>query len=81
MLFRSAPQKKKLSYMEAREFESMEQKIAEREAALEQLRDSLNEVAMKEPLRLEQLYKDIETAQQEVDALYSRWAELEEKAG
>ena len=68
-------------YMEAREFESMEQKIAEREAALEQLRDSLNEVAMKEPLRLEQLYKDIETAQQEVDALYSRWAELEEKAG
>ncbi|MEQ1885061.1 MAG: ABC-F family ATP-binding cassette domain-containing protein [Bryobacteraceae bacterium] len=74
-----APQKKKLSYMESREYETIEQKIAEHEASLEALQESVNEVAMNEPLKLEQLYKDIETAQREVDSLYARWAELEEK--
>ena len=42
---------------------------------------SVEEVALNEPRRLEQLYKEIEAAQQEVDSLYARWAELEEKAG
>ena len=42
---------------------------------------SVEEVALKEPRSLEKLYKEIEGAQQEVDLLYARWAELEEKAG
>jgi hypothetical protein len=42
---------------------------------------SVEEVALKEPRLLEKLYKEIEAAQQEVDLLYARWAELEEKAG
>jgi septal ring factor EnvC (AmiA/AmiB activator) len=29
--------------------------------------------------RLEQLHREIEAQQSEVDALYARWAELEEK--
>ena len=34
---------------------------------------------MKEPLRLEQLYTEIEAAQDAIDLLYARWAELEAK--
>jgi ATP-binding cassette subfamily F protein uup len=74
-------QKKKLSYLENREYESIEQAIAAKEEALHAKRASLQEVAMKEPRLLEQLYKEIEASQQEVDLLYARWAELEEKAG
>ena len=76
----SAP-KKKLSYMESREYESIEQRIAELEDGLHAKHMSVEEVALKEPRSLEKLYKEIEAAQQEVDALYARWAELEEKAG
>jgi len=77
----AAPQKKKLSYLEGREYESIEQTIAAKEEALHTKRASLQEVALKEPRLLEQLYKEIEASQQEVDLLYARWAELEEKAG
>jgi len=73
------PQKKKLSYIEGREFESIEQKIAALEEALHEKRGSVQEIAMKDPRRLEQVYQEIEAAQQEIDLLYARWAELEEK--
>jgi ABC transport system ATP-binding/permease protein len=76
-----APQKKKLSYMESREYESIEQRIAELEDLLHAKHMSVEEVALKEPRLLEKLYKEIESSQQEVDRLYARWAELEEKAG
>lgn len=75
----SASPKKKLSYMESREYESMEQRIADAEEALQEKRAALEEIAMKEPLRLEQHYREIEAAQGDVDLLYARWAELEEK--
>jgi ATP-binding cassette subfamily F protein uup len=75
----SPPSKKKLSYAENREYETMEQRISVLEDTLEQKRAALEEIAMKEPLRLEQHYKEIEGAQHEVDLLYARWAELEEK--
>jgi ATP-binding cassette subfamily F protein uup len=81
----SSSQKKKLSYIESREFEAMEQKIADLEEALHEKRASLEaaalEVSHKEPRRLETLYKEIETAQDEIDSLYVRWGELGEKAG
>ena len=76
-----AVSRKKLSYLENREYESIEQTIAEKEDALHAQRAALQEVGLKEPRLLEQLYKDIEASQQEVDLLYARWAELEEKAG
>jgi ATP-binding cassette subfamily F protein uup len=76
-----APQKKKLSYMESREYESIEERIAVLEDSLHAKHMSVEEVALKEPRLLEKLYKEIEAAQQEVDLLYARWAELEEKAG
>ena len=78
-----AQQKKKLSYIETREYDAMEQKIADLEAALKEKRASLETAALeashKDPRRLETLYKEIETAQQEIDSLYIRWGELEEK--
>ncbi len=75
----ATPQKKKLSYMESREYESMEEKLVILEETLHRKRESLQEVAMKDPRRLEQLYAEIEAAQLEIDALYTRWAELEAK--
>jgi ATP-binding cassette subfamily F protein uup len=73
------PAKKKLSFNESRELDAMEDTIAAREAALHTLRDSLQEVAVKDPRALEQLYRDVESGQDEVDTLYARWAELEAK--
>jgi ATP-binding cassette subfamily F protein uup len=80
----AAPQKKKLSYLEGREYESIEQKILAMEQDLREKRASLQETALQEAALkdariLEQLYREIEALQQEVDSLYARWTELEEK--
>ncbi len=73
------PAKKKLSFNEAREYDAMEHTIAALEDALHAKRDSVQEVALKDPRSLGQLYKDIEKGQDEIDTLYARWAELESK--
>jgi len=79
----TAPQKKKLSYLESREYESIEQKIPALEQAISAKRASLQDVAQdagrKDAHLLEQMYREIEASQQEVDWLYARWTELEEK--
>jgi ATP-binding cassette subfamily F protein uup len=75
------PQKKKLSYMESREFESMEQRIHDAEQVLEQKRTAMQEAAMKGSRDLEQMHLEIENGAREVESLYARWAELEEKVG
>jgi ATP-binding cassette subfamily F protein uup len=73
------PQRKKLSYLEGREYESIERKLSEMEEALHQKRAALQEAALKDPRSLEQIHREIEAAQQEIDLLYARWVELEEK--
>jgi ATP-binding cassette subfamily F protein uup len=75
----AAPQKKKLSYIESREFEGLEEKIAVLEQALETKRASLHEAGLKDGRLLEQIYRDIESSEREIDLLYARWSELEEK--
>ena len=79
----AAAPRKKLSYLESREYDSIEQKLASMEQALHEKRASLLEAGLKAELKdgriLEQIYRDIEASQQEVDLLYARWAELEEK--
>ncbi len=57
----------------------METTIAALEESLHAKRDSVQDVAMKDPRGLEQLYKDIEVEQDQIDRLYARWAELESK--
>ena len=72
--------KKKLSYLEAREWEAMEAKILEAEAALETQRALMHapDVVSDGP-RLHRVYEEVQAAQAAVEQLYGRWAELEAK--
>lgn len=72
--------KKKLSYLEAREFANMEQRIAEAETALQQKRANAEDPAIASDAgRLVAAHAELDQAQREVDALYERWAELERR--
>ncbi|MBZ5594926.1 MAG: ABC-F family ATP-binding cassette domain-containing protein [Acidobacteriia bacterium] len=72
--------KKKLSYLDTREYESMETRIAQAEEILAAKRAALEDPAvMKDGRLLEQTYQDMQEAQMAVDQLYDRWAELEAK--
>ncbi|HEY2384080.1 MAG TPA: ATP-binding cassette domain-containing protein, partial [Terriglobia bacterium] len=72
--------KKKLSYIEAREFETIEQRVAAAESSLTEKRAVLEDpsIASDGP-RLLAAAAELEAAQKAVDALYARWAELDEK--
>ena len=76
----SPPVKKKLSYLEAREFATMEERIADAEQRLRARRAALEDpsIASDGPLLLA-ASAEVEEAQKIVDALYARWSELEEK--
>ncbi|HEX8872785.1 MAG TPA: ABC-F family ATP-binding cassette domain-containing protein [Candidatus Acidoferrum sp.] len=72
--------KKKLSYKEARELETIEQRIAEAEQGLQTRHDSLLDPAVtSDSLKLRALSLELEAAQKAIDDLYARWAELEQK--
>jgi ATP-binding cassette subfamily F protein uup len=74
--------KKKLSYLEAREFATIEQKVEESDARLHAARERVEhpDVATN-AAALQQALAELDAAQHESDALYARWAELTEKAG
>jgi ATP-binding cassette subfamily F protein uup len=74
--------KKKLSYLEAREFAAIEKMVEVSDARLATAHERVehpeiatNAAALQEALR------ELDAAQHENDALYARWAELTEKAG
>jgi ATP-binding cassette subfamily F protein uup len=74
--------KKKLSYLEAREFASIEASVDNAEARLNAARDTLDDPTVAtnaEALTL--ALHEMEKAQEDADTLYARWAELAEKAG
>jgi ABC transport system ATP-binding/permease protein len=75
-----AAAKKKLSYLEAREWEQMEARILEAEQELEALRAEMQapEVAS-DGVRLHECYVKMQAAEARVEGLYARWAELEGK--
>ena len=74
------PVKKKLSYLEARELASIEQRIAEAEERLQSRRAALEDPAIaSDSPRLLAASADLEEAQKIVDTLYDRWSELEQK--
>ena len=78
----SSVSKKKLSYLEAREYAGIEQRIADAEQLLLRKRAELEDPAIaSDGPRLLEASRDLEAAQKDLDALYARWAELEEKAG
>jgi ATP-binding cassette subfamily F protein uup len=77
-----APGKKKLSYMDAREWEGIESRIEEAEAQLAAARSALEDPSIgSDPGRLMECAARLDIAQEEVDRLYERWSELSEKAG
>jgi ATP-binding cassette subfamily F protein uup len=74
------PAKKKLSYMEAREWESMEATILEAESDLEMARAEIQSPAVvSDGEKLRASYAKLQAAEARVAELYDRWAELEGK--
>ncbi len=74
------PAKKKLSYLEAREFATMEQRIAQAEETLTKKRAAAEDPSIaSDAERLLSAHAEMDEAQKTVDELYSRWAELEGK--
>jgi ATP-binding cassette subfamily F protein uup len=79
---RTEPAKRKLSYLEAREWEGMEERILAAEAELAARRQELQEPAVvSDPFRLQEVYGRLREAEEDVERLYGRWAELEAKQG
>jgi ATP-binding cassette subfamily F protein uup len=74
--------KKKLSYLEAREFAAIERRVEESDARLAAVRARVDDPAIAtDAPALQEALAELERARQENDALYARWAELTEKAG
>jgi ATP-binding cassette subfamily F protein uup len=72
--------KKKLSYKEARELESIEQRIGEAEQELHARQAALQDSAiMSDGPRLHSASLQLDEARKTVDQLYARWAELDHK--
>ncbi|MGA3185825.1 MAG: ABC-F family ATP-binding cassette domain-containing protein [Bryobacteraceae bacterium] len=78
---KAASVKKKLSYLEARDYETIEHRVTEAELALEAQHDAVQHAASKGGKELEAAMAELEKRQETVDDLYARWAELEKKLG
>jgi ABC transport system ATP-binding/permease protein len=70
--------RKKLAYLEQREWDGMEARILDAERELAGWRNEL-QAAGPDAMRLAEAYERLQEAQRTVDELYARWAELEAK--
>jgi ATP-binding cassette subfamily F protein uup len=78
----TAPGKKKLSYLEAREYATIEQRVEEAEQLVHTKRADLEDPAnATDAPRLVTAQAALDAAQETLDTLYARWAELEKKSG
>jgi len=76
----TAPVKKggKLSYMDQREYDQIEEQIAEAEIRVSGLQEKMElPEVVADPKELAATWAEVEVAQSEVEKLYSRWDELE----
>jgi ATP-binding cassette subfamily F protein uup len=79
---RSSLAAKKLSYLEAREYAGIEERITQAEQVLQRKRAELEDPAIaSDGPKLLASQAALEASQKDLDQLYARWAELEEKAG
>jgi ATP-binding cassette subfamily F protein uup len=77
---RQSPGKRKLSYLEAREYDSIELRVADAELVLQAKREQLEDPGIvSDAPRLVNAHAEMAAAQEKVDQLYARWAELEKK--
>jgi ATP-binding cassette subfamily F protein uup len=75
-----SPGKRKLSYLEAREYAGMEQRIADAEGAVRTRQAAADDpVIATDATRLLEAHRELEEAQKALDLLYERWHDLEEK--
>jgi ATP-binding cassette subfamily F protein uup len=78
----AAGSKKKLSYKETRELETIEERIAEAEKELQGKHELLlDPQVMSDAVKLRELSLELEAAQEAIDTMYARWGELEKKQG
>ncbi len=74
--------KKKLSYLEAREFAGIEAAVEAAEDRLQAAREKIEQPDVAtDAAKLTAALAEMEQAQEVADGLYARWAELTEKAG
>ncbi|MGD9949742.1 MAG: ABC-F family ATP-binding cassette domain-containing protein [Desulfobulbus sp.] len=74
------PKPGKLSYMDQREYDQMEEQILEREGRLEELQRLMADPKiMGDPNQLQQHWQEQQDLQAETDRLYERWDELEQR--
>jgi ATP-binding cassette subfamily F protein uup len=78
----TASGKKKLSYLEAREFASIELRVETSDQRLAAAHARVEDPSIaSDATALQQALAELDAAQNENDTLYARWAELTEKAG
>ena len=76
----SAPPKKRLSWNEQRELESMEEKILAAEETLHANQKKMEDPAiLKDHVAMRTVCEDVDAAQRKVADLYARWEELEKR--
>jgi ATP-binding cassette subfamily F protein uup len=76
-----ASKKKKLSYLEAREFATIEQRVEESDARLAAARARVEDPAIaSDAAALQAALAELSAAEAENEKLYGRWAELTDKA-
>lgn len=80
----STPQKKtkktagRLSYLDQREYDTMEEKISRAEAEEQSIRRVMEQAeVISDAAQLEECWRRLETVRAEIDRLYRRWDELE----
>ena len=79
---KSAPTKKKLSYLEAREYAGIEQRIADAEQLVRAKQTQFEDPAIaSKASQLVTAQAELDEAQKALETLYARWAELEDKSG
>jgi ATP-binding cassette subfamily F protein uup len=77
----AAAAKKKLSYLEAREYASIEDRVTAAEELVARERSVVEDPAVAtDAARLQEALLAMEQAQHAIDELYTRWAELEAKS-
>ena len=77
---RARPRSKRLSYLDQREWDGMEQAILDAETAAEAAREAAEDPGIaSDAAELRERYAALEAAREAVARLYNRWAELEAK--
>ncbi len=74
------PKPGKLSYMDQREYDQIEETILAAESRLEELKQLMNSPeVMADAVQLQHYWEEQQTLQTEADRLYDRWDELEQR--